>query len=334
VDLLEEFLRIYGYDNIAEATEVTIPIHLHSLSSDAFFDLMCKIKRYFLGRGFQEIITNSLVPNRYQENNAIRLQNPLSDQLAVLRTNFLHSHIEIALNHLHRQEKRVQFMEIGKVYFQSDTRYNEAWQLALTLGSYPEKDWRKKDIRLSYYDLYETISAFLATLDMPYKVQFLDASPYFSYGLRLFIDDQPIGLFGHVHPDLLVEYEMPIPLFHGTLSLEFLFDHYRSRHITFKPLREYPAVERDLSFFIEKGKITYALIQQTLQNLAINTLESYSLFDVYEQDDQVSLALRFRFRALDRTLTDKEVNQWMETIMSTLSAIPGIKLRIEPTLTA
>lgn len=329
VDVLEEFLRIYGYNQIPEATQTILPFNIKPLETDPFFTFLSNVRRYLMGKGFYEVITNSMVPKKYQSKDCILIQNPLSEQLAVLRTNFVSSHIEVALNHFNRQERRVKFFEIGKVYHKCEDGFQELWALALTLGSYPEKDWLKKEVRVTYYDLYEAISSFLATLGVPYKVQPVQDHPYLLYGLNLTYNSSRVGEFGHLNPEILLEYDVSVPLFHGMLLLENVYAYYKSHPSTYKPLPEYPSVERDLSFFVEKGKVLYATIQRVIESAEIPILESYHLFDVYDQGDQVSLAIRFRFRAPDKTLKDEEVNQWMEKLMAQLSSIDGVKLRIE-----
>ena len=337
-DLVEEIARVYGYNNLPVTTPA-MAVDIQA-SKEAIKPL-----QYFRDRlvslGYQEAITYSFVDPQLLETldpqrQGVKVSNPISQDLSVMRTSLWPGLVSAAIHNLNRQQSRVRLFEAGQCFIPSDSESAVAGleqNLALgglICGSRLPVGWTTGKEQVDFYDLKGDLEAILSDNQFVEKLSFRVAShPTLHPGqsAEVISNGQNVGWIGRLHPAIEAELEIakPLYLFHIDVSKINEFSPIKAEEVS-----KFPEVRRDLAFLIDADVPAQQLIDEA-KAVAGDSLCDLKLFDVYHGKDVEnkgkSIALGLTFQHSSRTLTDEEINQSIDKVVSRLSDSLGAELR-------
>lgn len=331
-DLIEEIARIYGYNNLPN-NQILVRSSLNQATENVL-DLE-RIKDLLVDRGYQEAITYSFIDEQMQTAIApsaefIKLQNPISAELAVMRTSLWGGLLTAALHNTNRQQTRVRLFESGLRFVQTGDETKQEKMLAgLALGNVLSEQWGEKERKVDFYDVKVDVEAMFALTGC--KVQFIaneheTLHPYQSAKI-LTETGETIGWLGMLHPNLEQQLGFETPVFLFELAQDLLLQKQRA---SFKSLSKFPSVRRDLALLV-KEEINAGEIIGAIEACNEALLQEAVIFDVYRgkgvEDGFKSVALSLVLQNHEQTLTDEEVESVFEKFLTALSEKTGAKLR-------
>ena len=323
-DIIEEVLRIYGFNNVA------LPPYPHSEYLAEFPekdpDQYRKIIGQLLaGNGFQEIITNSLTKPGYAEkasfldpSHSVEVLNKLSEDLAVLRQSLLFSGLEVIAHNINRKQKDLKLFEFGKTYRKVDGQYIEKQRLAIFLtGNLEPENWIHKEQKIEFHNLYASVVGVIQKLSMSDLETSTAENEGLEYGINIFVDREVAATLGKVKPTLIREFDFDQEIFFADLDWDLLLQK-TSDIIAFEEVPKFPEVRRDLSLVIDKN-VTFEEIKRLARKKEKKLLVDINLFDVYEGGsigkNKKAYALSFILQDREKTLTDKIIDKTMNRLM-------------------
>lgn len=333
VDIIEEVARIAGYDNIPEKKPLSTATY--DRWDESRFEYERRAKSYLTQMGLRECIHYSFTSEENLHkygcltDNAVTLQNPISEQMKVMRTSLLPSLLETYVYNKNRKIRDQRLFELASVYFcdeQEETKVKETPTIAgLLSGARGNSGWRGKEPAVDFFlakGIVETIVRQLTSVFLAYE---LNRNHRLLHPLRSAIMKlglKEVGVIGEVHPLIrsqLLETTEPIVVFE--LNLEALRK-YERRQVRFKTPSKFPSVELDIAVLIDKSAPIQHLIE-TINLLGGHLLNSVAVFDVYEgkhlPESKKSIAFHLNFCCPDRTLLEDEVVQLKDKIVQGLS---------------
>lgn len=334
-DLIEELARIYGYDRLP----VTVPKTRMSINPRSESEIsLSQVKERLVALGYQEVITYSFVAQdlmtRIQpEPDAVRLQNPISADMAVMRTSLWPGLLSTLQYNVNRQQARARLFEVGQVFLReaADGPIEQPQKLAgLLYGSRRPRDWAQPREALDFYDLKGDVEALLShTGRLPAcrfeAVQHPALHP--GQSARIVLEGKTVGLLGTLTPRLQRELDLSEPVFLYELDVAALL---ARRVPSFKPLSRYPEVSRDLAVIVD-DHVAVGDIADSLRALAGEYLIRLQIFDVYQGDavgqNKKSVALGLTWQHPSRTLGDDDVNGIINRCVKGLEETFNAKLR-------
>lgn len=314
-DIVEEVLRIDGLDNIPIPEKLNISLN-RPMPNDR--SEKNKIASILVGLGFKEIVTNSIVNSKYypDNNNLVKMLNSLTSELDVLRPSMLESGLEVVQYNCNRKNNNLAFYEFGKVYATSEKGYHESEQLALYLtGDTQTQGWNAKEKKSDIYYLKGIINDLLQQFGISKeKYKYDDA------GLEISWKKQPLCGIEEVGGEKLKQFDIKQPVYFAAINWDVWLKAAAAKDVKYKEVPKYPSVQRDLAIVIDKA-VTYKQVQDATNKLQFDSLQEYSLFDVFESEKlgagKKSFALNYIFQLQDRTLTDEETDKMMQQLMNT-----------------
>ncbi|WP_400192190.1 phenylalanine--tRNA ligase subunit beta [Hymenobacter sp. B81] len=336
-DVVEEILRIYGYDHVP----------LRPFNAAAFLAkfpnpdpelLRQDVARLLSGQGYSEIITNSLTNSRYYEASPeqpdaalVRVLNYNSADLDVMRPSLLHTGLEIIRHNANRRQRDLKLYEFGRSYHrQPDGSYKERPTLAIYLtGNVQAESWQQKDEKTAYHHLAGTVLQVLRSLGHAQPGSQPVQHPYLSGGLTLLLHNQPVVQLGSVSPKVLKQMDVNQPVFYAELDWQWLTRKYRTA-LSVTELAKFPEVRRDLSLVVDAG-VTFEQLRQIAVKAEKKLLREVNVFDVYQGDNlgagKKSYSLSFQLQDPERTLTDQAIDQVMQKLMTQFEQQAGAVIR-------
>lgn len=346
-DVIEDILRIYGYNNVEMPEEVRSTL-VYAEKPDRN-KLINSLAAQLNSVGFQEIMCNTLTRAAYYDNtpsfpreNTVELINPLSNDLNGLRQTLLFSALEVAQHNRNRRNADLKLFEIGNCHRfvaggdKSELKnYKEESRLSLLMtGLKNEPNWNTPAQPVSFYDLKNVVENIIARLGISFAA--IDEQPLsndiFSEGLSLVMDkSKALVNYGLVNGKLLKQFDIDAPLYYAEINLQLLFDKSAKQNkIFYTELPKYPEVKRDLALLIDKS-VTFAQIKQIAQRTEKKLLKRISLFDVYEgknlPEGKKSYAVSFTLLDETKTLNDKQIEKIMESLTNSFKRELGAELR-------
>ncbi|MBR6251296.1 MAG: phenylalanine--tRNA ligase subunit beta [Bacteroidales bacterium] len=345
-DVVEDVLRIFGYDNVEVPSDVHSTI-VYAPKPDPTHVLNV-IGAQLSSEGFNEIMCNTLTRGAYynglttypSEAN-IELVNPLSSDLNTLRQTLLFGALEsVRLNRNHRNAN-LRLFEIGNCHsFKGgdktvlDNYKSEQRLMLLMTGLSEEPNWNTPARQSSFYDLKTSVLNIIRRLGIRFdSIEELPLqSDIFSDGITLTIDkSKSLGEFGVVNSNILKQFDIDTPVYYAELHMPVIMDKCAKHNkILFSELPKYPEVRRDLSMLIDKT-VTFAQIRSLAQRTEKKLLKGVSLFDVYEGKNlpagKKSYAVSFILRDAEKTLNDKQIEKVMEQLINVMKKELGAELR-------
>ena len=323
-DLVEEIVRIDGLDNIEIPESITItPSIEENYTKEVYRE---KAANYLVGAGFTEIMTNSITNAAYfsheELESMVKMMNSLSAELNILRNSLFETALEVVAHNLNHKNNSLSLFEFGKTYSTSETgKYNEAEKLCIVITGKPENNWKQKSIAADFYSIKGNVIAVLKLLGItgfsiePLQVPKLENHVVFK------LDGEIIAGAGEVNKRILEKFGIKQPVFFGGLNWALISALALKQLPTIKEISRFPAVQRDLALIVPK-QLRYEEVEKSVQNIKPVTLQQIKLFDIFESDklgaDKKSMAINFTFSDEEKTLTDKEIDGWMNKIMTTL----------------
>ncbi len=346
-DVVEEILRIYGYDNIGIPEKLNASINVSAgINSDKVQQMVSDM---LSANGFYEIMNNSLTRSAYTENhpafdqnNNVIIINPLSKELDVMRQNLVFGGLEtIAYNH-NRKQFDLKLYEFGKTYqykpsAQIDTKglepYSESFSLDVFMtGNQTEEIWNKPTTALDFFDLKQVAESIINRINIDRKKISLteESNDLYEYSLVYMHGETEIARLGKLSANTLKPFDIRKSVFHASLKWTLLLSLIPKKSIRYEAVPKYPAVRRDLALVLDKN-----IRFETLQQLAFATEKQYlqqvSIFDVYEGDKipegKKSYALSFVILDKEKTLTDQVIEKTMNKIQQAFEKQLGAVLR-------
>ncbi len=335
-DLAEEVARLYGYDNIEEATKTPVAF---SRLSNPFDDFVDALKHTLTGIGLQEVLTNSLINSAEHHEltgePVYPILNPLNSDLDGLRNTLVPSLLKVIQYNFYRQRKDMAIFEINRVFKHPGTtaeRAQEYTHLVVALCGQREGDhWLSSGQNFDFFDIKGVVE-YLAEKNSLDKFSFIKYDNFCisDQSVKIVWGDREIGLLGKLSEKLQKKYDIDLPVYIAQLDVQQLFEISRDKTIQFKELPKYPFVERDFAVVVANDVQADAILQ-TIRHTAGPLLVNAYVFDVYtgKQVEQgaKSLAFRMIFQSPERTLTEEEVNLIFEKVIKNVVNSHEAKLR-------
>jgi len=333
-DIVEEILRIDGLDNIEIPTAITITPAVEANYKEE--GLKEKIANSLVGFGFNEILTNSITNSAYfgeeQLQTTVKLLNNLSSELDVLRPAMLPTALEVIAFNSNRKNTDLRFFEFGKTYsIESTGKYSEKNHLCLYVsGNVIDQSWRGKSVPADFYYLKGIVEAILRTMGVQPVYDLEAKSPFMEQYTTASINGEKVVKLGKVATAVAAKFDIKQPVFFANFNWDILLQAGLRQKVQFREIPKFPAVERDLAMVVPKT-LTYNTVQSAIAKLRLNKLQDIKLFDVFESEklgaDKKSLAVNFTFQDEEKTLTDKEIDSWMQKIMASMEKELGAEIR-------
>ena len=348
-DVVEDILRIYGYNNVEIPTAVKSSLTVKG-DEDRSNKLENLVSEQLVGCGFREIMNNSLTKaayyndlKTYPSENLVRLLNPLSSDLNVLRQTLLFGGLESIEHNVNRKNSNLSFFEFGNCYYYNKEKknpekilaaYDEEMHLGLWLtGNRVEGSWAHPDEASSIYELKAYVANILTRLGVSMGGLVVGAGSNDLFSKSLSVADRNGKLLlelGLVRKSLAVACGVEQEVFFAELNWTLLMKKTQKNAVSFKEISKYPAVSRDLALLLDKS-VEFAEVERVAFASEKKLLKSVRLFDVYEGEHleagKKSYAVNFILQDESKTMSDKQTDAVMNKIIANLEKQLGAKLR-------
>ena len=349
VDVIEDILRIYGYNNVEFSDNVKSNLS-YQTPTDRSYKLQNLISEQLCGCGFNEILNNSLTRSAYYDNlstypvsHCVMLMNPLSADLNCMRQTLLFGGLESVEHNAKRKNGNIRFFEFGNCYdYNIDhkkegetlAKFSEDYRLGLWVsGSRVDNNWAHPNEKSSVYELKAYVENILVRLGVNLqKVIFGNlANDIYSAGLSITTSSgRQLGTMGIVSPKICKELDIETDVYYAELSWTLLMKEIKKSKVTFSEISKFPAVKRDLALLLEKN-VQFAEIEKIATESERKLLKDVALFDVYEGKNlpagKKSYAVSFYLQDEGKTLNDKQIDAIMKKIQTNLEQKLGAQLR-------
>ena len=345
-DVVEEILRIYGYNNVELPRGMRSSV-TPSPSPDPE-QLRNYVSNFFSANGFNEIMNNSLTKlawyeglKTYPAENCVPIVNPLSSDLGVMRESLIPGALEVAAYNINRQIYSLRTFEFGSVYQKLPdgdgttlASYEEHQNLCIMLTGPSAKSWSAEARKGSYFQLKGYVELLLSRYGADIYDLETEAAPsdIFSEGQALALagSHERIAIIGTVNPAYAKRFDVKQPVFAAEISWPALLKLASRVKVKFSELPKFPEVRRDLALLLDEG-VDYASIRRAARKCAGKLLKGVSLFDVYRgekiPEGKKQYAVGFVFQNPEKTLTDSEIENVMNRLLEAFRSQFGATLR-------
>lgn len=349
-DVIEDILRIYGYNNVEIPTSVKSSLNIKG-DVDRSNKLANLISEQLVGAGFNEILNNSLTKEAYYEgleccppSSLVHLMNPLSNDLGVLRGTLLFGGLEVIAHNANRKMANLRLFEVGNCYHMDASKestperplapYSEESHLGLWVcGNRVEGSWAHPAEETSVYELKAYVMNILQRIGLPLGGLVIGNGSSDLFGKSLQIADRNGKVFvelGLVRRALTARLGIEMPVYFADLNWTALMKKVRNVSVSFREISKFPAVSRDLALLVDKS-VEFAAIERVAYACEKKLLRSVVLFDVYEgknlEAGKKSYAVNFILQDETKTMSDKQTDAIMQKIIAQLEKQIGAKLR-------
>jgi len=331
VDVIEEILRIYGYNNIEIPTQIRASLN-NSMRPEKD-DVQNSISEILSANGFNEILSNSLTKSSYSNNldTAVKILNPLSGDLDVMRQSMLFSGLEAIAYNQNRRNADLKLYEFGKVYSVKDEKYTETQRFTVFLtGADKEEQWNQKPEQFSFYRIKAVVDGLIQRLNIrDYTVE--DATcGKMSFGLQYMRNGKQLVKFGSVNSASLKKVDVEKEVFYADFNFDQVLAAVKKNKIVYQEVSKFPAVRRDLSMLVDT-EVTFGQLKQIAQKTERKLLKDVNVFDVYQGDKlpagKKSYALSFTLQDEEKTLTDKTIDSIIQKLIYNFGKEAGAEIR-------
>ena len=328
-DVIEEILRIYGYDQVPTATHLKAD-YLASFPEIDGAALRAKVSEMLVGSGFYEIITNSLTKPAYaqslhQAGSSVAVVNALSEDLSVMRQSLLFSGLEVIAHNVNRQQKNLKLFEFGTTYQKSEDKYVETNELAIFMtGQAQSESWMNPEEPVSFHHLSSLIRKIFNRFDIDAPNQNRAELPGFDYGLQYVFQDKILAYVGLVSGSIAGLVGVQQPVFYANVHWPKLIAHVRSasqkERLVYQPISKFPEVRRDLSLVLDE-QVPFSQVEEIAKQASNQLVRHINVFDIYQGEQlakgKKAYALSFTLQDQEKTLTDTLIEKTMNKLMST-----------------
>ncbi|WP_461533692.1 phenylalanine--tRNA ligase subunit beta [Sinomicrobium sp.] len=320
-DVIEEILRVYGYNNIKPGEKLNASVSYSSRFED--YKIQNKIAELLVAQGCYEIMANSLTSPKYNElsqdikdENNVRMLNPLSNDLSIMRRTLLFSGLEAIAYNINRKRSNLKLFEFGKSYHQFGEKREEHKSLALFLtGNRNEENWKIPVTPTDFFQAKGIVQIVLERLGIKDITYSPVQSDIFSEGIALTAGSVVLVSLGIVRQHILKAFDIKQQVIYADFRWDHILQHLNTDNIKYDEIPRFPEVRRDFALLIDNG-IRFSDIYETARKTDHSLLKDINLFDVYEgdklPDGKKSYAVSFTFQDKNKTLTDKQIDRIME----------------------
>lgn len=331
IDLIEEIARLIGYDRFD--LKLPNPVKPGKLSSEQL--ALRKVKNGFINNGFNEVLSYSLVPD--DDDNLIKISNPLLLETSCLRDNIWKEHLEIVNRNIKAGQSSCFIFEIGNVFPKKNEFIQEEVLNGVIYGNKKFGKWINsgKDNDLNYYQARGKLKEALSSLNIKIDDKPIDSIDFLHPGrtAKLVIEGKDAGYFGEIHPKLILEKKSLKKVYLFNINVSNLLGASTRKNKWIPIYKQYPIVpkmERDINFVFNK-KFLISEITSQIRKTGKNLLEDVNLLDVFEDtkfgDDHISYTFRLSYRDKDKTLLDSDITSIHSNIISNVEECFNTKLR-------
>ena len=345
-DIVEEILRIYGYNNIELPQAMRMSVNAPQKPEQE--QVRKTIADFLAANGFVETMNNSLTKSDYYsklktfpEDKCVKIMNPLSSDLNVMRQTLILNGLEVIAYNINRQITNIKTFEYGSVYSfnpEMDGKTLESYEehtcYALFMSGQPEKSWRVDPGKGNYFQLKGYLELLLKRFGCDIYSLATEAAPadLFSEGLAYLLPGsaQPLAVMGTIAPARLKQFGIKQPVFAAEINWPAFFTLIKRNRIKYSELPKFPEVRRDLALLLDES-VSYADLRKSALRVGKKLLKQVGLFDVYRGDKiaegKKQYALSFVLQDLEKTLTDNDVERVMSKLLATFQNEFGATLR-------
>lgn len=344
-DVAEEVLRIYGYNRIETGTHINSALTF-TIKPDRN-RLINVISEMLSSNGFNEIMCNSLVPSAwfddnpdYDKNTVVRLANPLSSDLNVMRQSLLPGGLSVIARNINHQNYNLKLYEFGNCYFYDKPsapkpvdRYTEKTSLALFLtGNRYRQSWNEKNSPGDFFFLKSFIEMIFRKTGLEVENLKFDESrkSCFSESLAYLINNRIVAEAGKISQVYRQKFDIEQDVYYGQIDWDYLLELTAGHSVSYREMPRFPWVRRDLALLVDR-EVKFSQIRDIAMNTGRHLIREVGLFDVYESESlgqgKKSYAVSFILQDQQRTLTDKQIEKIMNDLIRELSNKLGAVLR-------
>jgi phenylalanyl-tRNA synthetase beta chain len=341
IDLIEEVVRMYGYDRVP----VTVPaVSVKEMDVISRLALEERIRQLLTGGGYSEIINYSfttpasaeelLLPPDDERRRFVVIKNPLTEDQSVMRTTMSYGLLDTLKKNMNNASFNLKIFEIGRIFLKrgdGDLPEEKNILAGLLSGKTSEDLWGLK-VNVDFYDLKGCLENIFYDLKLEkrrYRAEISEPFLHPGQSCFLYVNDTKIGFMGQVHPEVLEKMDIRSTAYLFEINLDVLEKQLNPR-IHYMEVSKFPAVTRDVAFVIPLSMEADKMLEIVLSQRE-DLLENVGIFDIYAgkglEEGTKSLGLRFSYRAPDRTLTDAEINSIHERIVNSTVRLTGAKIR-------
>ena len=348
-DVVEDILRIYGYNNVEMPLSMKSSLSVEG-EEDKSVKLQNLVSEQLVGCGFNEILNNSLTASAYYDglesfksDNLVRVMNPLSNDLNVLRSTLLFGGLESLQYNVNRKSSDLKFFEFGNCYhYQSEKQntekalapYSEELHMGIWItGKRVDNSWAHPDEDSSVYELkayvlniFQRLGVCLGALTFGSLTNDIYAAAISVYTRS----GKLLATLGVVHKKILKKFDIDNDVYYADLNWKALMKVIHNNVVAYKEISKYPAVKRDLALLLDKN-VQFAEIEKIAYETDKKRLKSVELFDVYEgknlEAGKKSYAVSFMLQDENATLNDKQIDKFMHKLVQNLETKLNAKLR-------
>lgn len=332
-DVIEEVMRIYGYNNVEESTQIKFSANYADREKATATDNTTA--NLLIGFGYNEMMGLSLTKESYYPEGTplVKILNPLSNDLNVMRNTMLFGGLESLAYNINRKQADLKLFEFGKTYEKTDSpefKYAETKHLTLfvTGRKYPENPYGENN-KVDFAFLKASVESILNKLSIKFKISELSDSN-FSYGLSYALKNKHLVSFGLVDKSICKKLDVNTEVFYADFNWDNVLSLVGKTKLEFTEIPKFPAVRRDLALLLDK-KVTYKELEELAYSAERKLLKDVNLFDIYEGDKleagKKSYAVSFMLQDEEATLNDKQIDNVMQKLIKTYTEKLGAVLR-------
>ncbi|GAA4232546.1 phenylalanine--tRNA ligase subunit beta [Postechiella marina] len=335
-DIIEEILRVYGYNNIKTTTKLNASIASTSRFED--YKIQNVVGDQLAAQGYYEILCNSLTNPSYnnlseqlKDEHNITMLNPLSNDLSVLRQSLLFSGLESLAHNINRRQLNLKMFEFGKTYHNYNDKREEFKHLTLFItGNKNAENWTSPNQKGDFFLMKGSIIAILSRLGISRYNESVIKSDLFSEGLSLSLGKTKIVDFGLVKKSILKHFDISQEVVFADFNWDNILEIVKRNKVSFKPITKYPEVRRDFALLLNDD-VMFESIRKIAKQTEKQLLKEVSLFDVYQGKNlpkgKKSYAVSFTLQDEHKTLNDKQIDKIMSKLQKNFEKQLGAELR-------
>jgi len=336
VDVIEEILRVYGYNNIKFTQKLNASISTILPGED--YDVQNKIALQLTGLGFNEMLNNSLTTPKYsklsetiKENYNVTMLNPLSQDLSVMRQSMLFSGLEAIEYNSNRKNSDLKLFEFGKTYHNFPGGRTETKHLSLFItGLKTEGNWATPDTKSNFFFGKGTVIALIARLGLEGYTEDSTENGIFSEGISIKRNREIIVEFGIIKKKINKELDVDAEVFYADFNWDAVLKQISTKNFKLKPIAKFQTAQRDFALLLDNS-VRFGELQDAAYSTEKKFLKAVTLFDVYKgknlPEGKKSYALSFTIQDEEKTLTDKQIDKIMNKLQQKFETEFGAMLR-------
>jgi len=331
VDVIEEILRIYGYDNIHIPQKVNASLNFAAKPDKD--TVQHAIADMLTANGYFEILANSLTKSAYSPNldEAVKILNPLSSDLDVMRQSLVYSGLEAIAYNSNRRNADLKMYEFGRTYHLAEDKYKESSALSIFItGKKDLENWNSPAVTSDFYQVKAVVDTIIKKLNISGLITEELEDEEFAYGIQYKRGQKVLVKFGSLSKATLKKVDVDKTVFAAIFDWDLVFTLIKNNRIYFKEVSKFPSVRRDLSMLIDKS-VKFEQLKRIAVKTEKSLLKEVNVFDVYQGDKlpegKKSYALSFILQDEEKTLNDKQIDAIMQKLILNFEKELGAEIR-------